>query len=615
MAERGKDGVNFNFGDLTVEMWLVQTVTATFFTAGFVALELYIWRLAFAQQAVSGLRVLLTVMPLICAVVMAIGGYTGYMDGMLFTNLSLFVLITPLFDQALTSGEYLVRAAALLSLWGVHHSGHFTAWVSLCTVLIVGLLIGLWRDRKRIQYQVWALFGFSVLIGGAFWLTIPPLAMGLRVDGRLIGQAIAMFVVMAVVTDYYWARQWQQYREQRRLEALAAYDKLTNAKTYSHDQADVTALFARAKAEQAPLTLAALDIDRLKQINQDYGHLAGNAVLIQAAETLLGVLRQQDYHEHFYRTGGEEFNIAFPNADPKQLVPVLRDCWQAIHDGQFSYEGIPIPVTISIGVTALRAEDGVVDDLYKRADDNLYASKRRGRDAVTVDGKPVEKLTASVVPTYAFYVQPITDEQQSAQVVWGNELLLRTYDTASKRRLLPNSFDLAIDQQVELVYQAVSHAECKNVAINLTLAQFTDPQTAYALIACLRSEDGPTALTVEIVDVPDLATARRISAIYRAAGIRIHIDDVGSDNSYDLVQQLLPYVDGVKFAIQNLRKTESLARIRDRIRFWSEVAQKNHLRMILEGVEDQADVDFGLALGIHYFQGYFYAKPALPHAA
>ncbi|WP_461214698.1 bifunctional diguanylate cyclase/phosphodiesterase [Lacticaseibacillus sp. GG6-2] len=607
--------MNFNIGDLSAGMWLVQTVTATFFTAGFVALTQYIWRQAFATKTSLSYRVLLTVLPLACAAVMAFGGATGFMAGMLFTNLSLFVLVIPLFDQQITLGEYLIRAVALLGLWSVHHVGHFTAWASVCTVILIVALVVVRVQRKQLAHRTEMLFGLSTFVAIAFWLTIPPLAMGLRMDARLAGQAIAMFLIMAVVTDYYWARQWQQYRAQKRLEALTAYDNLTNAKTYSHDQADITALFEHAKTAQAPLTLVALDIDRLKQINQEYGHLAGNAVLIQAAETLLGVLRQQQYHEHLYRTGGEEFNIAFPDATPDEIKPVLRDCWQAIHDGQFSYEGVPIPVTISIGATAIHPEDEVVDDLYKRADDNLYASKRRGRDAITVDGTPVEKLDETVAPTYAFYMQPINNDQEGQPVVCGNELLLRTYDNAQECWVLPNSFDLAIDQQVELIYQAVSHASCKNVAINLTLAQFADPQTAHALISCLRSEDGPSGLTVEIVDVPDLATTRRISAIYRAAGIRIHIDDVGSDNSYELVQQLLPYVDGVKFAIQNLRKTESLDRIRERIRFWVGVAKKNHLRMILEGVENQTDVDFASVLGIRYFQGYFYAKPALPVAA
>lgn len=609
--------MNFNFGNLSTGMWLVQTVAATFFAAGFIGFDLYLWRRAFGDGPYkTAFRGLLTLMPLAVGALMAYGGYAGFMDSMLFANIGLFALVVPLFDEQMTLIEYLVRCLGLAGIWLLHHASGQSSWSFLAMAAMVVILVLMRLGKDKIRYRARTLMAVSAFVAVAYWYTVPPLAMGLRVDGRLATQAVGMFLVMGAFTSFYWNWQWQQFQSQKKLKALAAYDNLTNEKTYTHNQADITALFEHAQANNEPLTLMALDIDRLRKINQDFGHLAGNTVLIQTAETLLGVFRKHDLHEHFYRIGGEEFNIAFPDASPDQLLPVIRECWQAIHDGQFSYEGVAIPVTASIGVSGLQAGDGVVDDLYKRADDNLYASKQRGRDTITIDGAPVAgDDTPSIAPTYAFYAQPIMDAQRETVQIWGNELLLRTYDVAQARWMLPNSFDLAIDLQVELIYQAVAKARCKNVAINLTLAQFADPQTAYALIACLQSQDGPTGLTVEIVDVPDLATTRNISAIYRAAGIRIHIDDVGSDNSFELVQQLIPYVDGVKFAIQNLRKTESPERIQERIRFWAGIANKGHLRIILEGVEDQADVEFAKTLGIHYFQGYYFAKPALPKLA
>ncbi|WP_407892748.1 diguanylate cyclase domain-containing protein [Lacticaseibacillus sp. N501-2] len=609
--------MNFNFGDLSASMWLVQTVAATFFTAGFVGIELYIWRRAFGgQRDATFFRWLLTLMPLATGAIMAYGGYAGFMDGMMFTNMALFILLVPIFDEQIAIGEYALRMLGVAGIWWMHHASGQSAWgyLAMVAMLGIGIAIRLRADENRNRSRT--LMIVAAFAGIAFWYTVPPLAAGLRVDGRLATQAVGMFLVMAALTDFFWSWQWQQFQTHQQLKDLAAYDKLTNATTYQQDQADITALFEKAQADHQPLTLMALDIDRLRKINQEFGHLAGNAVLIQTAETLLGVLKKHDLHEHFYRAGGEAFNVAFPNASPDQLLPVIRECFQAIHDGQFSYEGVAIPVTASIGVTEVQVGDGVADDLYKRADDNVYASKQRGRDTITIDGAPVQaNEMRSIAPKYAFFAQPIMDASAQPPQVWCNELLLRTYDIAQGRWVLPNSFDLAIDLQVQLIYQAVANAHSKNVAINLTLAQFADPQTAYALIACLQSHDGPDALTVEIVDVPDLATTRSISAIYRAAGIQIHIDDVGSDNSFELVQQLIPYVDGVKFAMQNLRQTESTQRIQERIRFWAEVAQKNSLQIILEGVEAQADIDFVEALGIHYFQGYFFAKPALPQLA
>lgn len=114
--------------------------------------------------------------------------------------------------------------------------------------------------------------------------------------------------------------------------------------------------------------------------------------------------------------------------------------------------------------------------------------------------------------------------------------------------------------------------------------------------------------------MPDLGTMRRSTAMYRDANIIVLIDDVGSDNSFELVQELLPYVDGVKFAIRNLRKTETFARTKERIRFWVGVAKRSKIKFVLEGVEDSTEVAFARSLGIEYFQGYYYGKPALPAA-
>lgn len=161
--------------------------------------------------------------------------------------------------------------------------------------------------------------------------------------------------------------------------------------------------------------------------------------------------------------------------------------------------------------------------------------------------------------------------------------------------------------------KALTNSPTRRLAINLTNAQFIDQSVALALTQFCNSEDGPDELTVEITDVPDMVTTRNITAIYRAGGIRIDIDDVGSDNSFELVQHLLPYVDGVKFAMQNLRRNNDEAMLQERIRFWADVAQEHGLTFILEGVENAAEVTFAHdTLGIDLFQGYYFDKPQLP---
>jgi EAL domain-containing protein (putative c-di-GMP-specific phosphodiesterase class I) len=256
-----------------------------------------------------------------------------------------------------------------------------------------------------------------------------------------------------------------------------------------------------------------------------------------------------------------------------------------------------------------------VDSLYKRADDSLYISKIHGHDVLTVEGQTTTYDRDVDVNQLAYFAQPIEGVNAQGSVHWAAELLLRRYDSQSDQWRLPARFDIAVDKQIVLISQALTVLNVQRVNVNLTLAQFSDIETAKSLVSYMHSGRGPQQLTIEITDVPSVTVMRRVSALYREAGILIYIDDVGSDNSYELVQKLLPYVNGVKFAIQNLRRQESSARIHERIQFWLDIAQRQEISFILEGLEFPDEVIWAQHLGIQYFQGYYFGKPQLPLTA
>lgn len=600
--------MHYNFSDIGLMLWTAQTLVAILFALGFIGIDAYLWESAFDQRRMhrNGYRVALSALPVVVVALLLGGEYAAYMESMLLLNLAAFILLVPLFDDQISIGEYLLRAACVVGLWVYYHGQSWSSWSLVAICAIVGLLSLIRYEQKRGQYHPLIVLLGGWFMGAAFWGTLPRMTIGLQVDGRLRGQAIVMFGILTITTAFSWQVQRRERRAQRQMAQLATYDEVTGVSAYQRDQQDLETLFATAKRQHTPLVLAAVDVDHLRKLNQDYGHLAANAILMQVAALLQARLAAAGHDQHLYRFGGEEFTIALPDVDLASARELLIDCWQAVRNHDFTYAEKTLKAHISIGATVMQATDQRDDDLYKRADDSLYTAKKSGGDTLVIDRTPW--ASAQGAPTYAFFAQPIMYQNQR----FASELLLRSFDEDNQHWVLPARFDLPVAQQVDLLYQAVAHLACSRVAINLTLAQFADPQTAAALIACYQHDAGPSALTVEIVDVPDLATTRRISAMYRDAGIRIHIDDVGSDNSYELVRELIPYVDGVKFAIQNLRQHEDDERIHERIRFWAEVARKNHLRLILEGVETQADVDFATALGITYFQGYFFAKPSLP---
>ncbi|WP_461215672.1 EAL domain-containing protein [Lacticaseibacillus sp. GG6-2] len=136
---------------------------------------------------------------------------------------------------------------------------------------------------------------------------------------------------------------------------------------------------------------------------------------------------------------------------------------------------------------------------------------------------------------------------------------------------------------------------------------------AQAFVHFKKHEPRLKEFVIEIMDAPDLKTVERITEIYRAGGIKIYLDDVGSDNSYELILNMFTYIDGIKFAMQNLRKSNDSQQLLERIDFWKKIADKHHLEFILEGVETQDESEYAYKQsGIFRQQGYYFGKPTLP---
>jgi diguanylate cyclase (GGDEF)-like protein len=129
-----------------------------------------------------------------------------------------------------------------------------------------------------------------------------------------------------------------------------------------------------------PLTLVMFDVDHFKKINDTQGHLAGDAVLKDLASRIRPRIRREDL---FARYGGEEFACVLPSTALAGGVVFAEHLRILIEERPTVFDDKAISFTISLGVTTLHKETGVdTDTLIKRADDNLYAAKRGGRNRV-----------------------------------------------------------------------------------------------------------------------------------------------------------------------------------------------------------------------------------------
>jgi len=174
------------------------------------------------------------------------------------------------------------------------------------------------------------------------------------------------------------------------VQRMAITDELTKVSNRRHffDLGDK--LFATAHRYGPPLSVLMLDIDHFKQVNDRYGHAAGDDVIRTVAERLSGVVRTMDL---LGRYGGEEFALVLPETHEGAAVlgERLREAVEA--EPIATCEG-DISVTISVGVAIMGDADADLAAILNRADGALYEAKRAGRNRVATAPEPVDEPEA-----------------------------------------------------------------------------------------------------------------------------------------------------------------------------------------------------------------------------
>ncbi len=155
-------------------------------------------------------------------------------------------------------------------------------------------------------------------------------------------------------------------------------DALTGANSRSHTLSELAALLADCKKKQRDLTLLLIDFDHFKLVNDRYGHLAGDRLLVKAARVIRAELTEECL---FGRFGGEEFILAFPDRDESASAQFAERVRRTV---AARMAGTDPPTTISIGVAVLRRMPAIhaLDQFIDAADRALYAAKQAGRNQV-----------------------------------------------------------------------------------------------------------------------------------------------------------------------------------------------------------------------------------------
>jgi diguanylate cyclase (GGDEF)-like protein len=170
-------------------------------------------------------------------------------------------------------------------------------------------------------------------------------------------------------------------------------DPLTNLFNRRYMEETLARELHRMQRMRLPLGILALDLDHFKQLNDTYGHGAGDAVLRSSAGLLQSTFRQDDI---VCRTGGEEFLVILPTADAKMVLQRAEELRRAIEQIQVSYRGKALPAVTVSGGAAIFPQHGMTGtELIRAADMALYQAKERGRNQIVVTGSPANAAGAS----------------------------------------------------------------------------------------------------------------------------------------------------------------------------------------------------------------------------
>lgn len=538
--------------------------------------------------------------------------------GLMFHNMGLFVLTFILLDEHETWWEYGIRVLGVLDVWVMHHMGYFDRPQFVISALgaLLGLLV-LWLFRNQIRYQVWRHIAAYMFLGICFWTLLPPHSAGLTMTPVIIVQGLTMYFVMVVVTAITLSRDHKLDVKNAVNAQLAQYDSLTNAKSASIYRRDVTRFFQEAHNEGHHLTVAAIDIDHFKQINDHYGHLVGDDVLIGVARSLDAELSQHQGRHSLYRTGGEEFSIVFVDATLGAIRDIVTAVWQIVQKQPFDAGKFTVKTTLSIGVAELQPGDQSFDDVFARADASLYQSKHNGRNAITIGDKTLNSnVKHHVMATRTLISQAVLSATSDGSVIEAQEVLLARYEYAHDRWNFPTDFVIPIDVQLHYMRELLAAGTTRRLMLHLSQLQFINAETVARLTAFIAGEPMDVKLMVELDHNIDVDLLAAHAARYQASGIEIGLINLDARKSLANLTPRLPYVNMIKLACASVRDRYPDGLTDPQLQIWENTIRPHHLKLVINGIENSQDAAFVREkLHVQYLQGYYYDRPELPRLA
>ena len=429
----------------------------------------------------------------------------------------------------------------------------------------------------------------------------------------------------------------ERRRAEKRIRYLARIDALTKIPNRMQFQHLLQRGIARARRASQPLCLFYIDIDHFKEINDTFGHLAGDTTLETVADRLSTALPD---HSVIGRLAGDEFAVIIhglgPDKDGLQQTSLLAQKLLNRLADPFFVQGHEVFMTASMGVAFYPKDAPNVIDLIRNADAALYSAKKSGGNVFAfytpaMNEASVERLMTKSRLKRAFERDELLVHYQpkynlETGEVFGAEALVR-WELPDRGMILPSDF-IPLAEETSLIIEIgewVLDKVCEDfrvwqrsvgspgrVSVNLSLKQLRQLNFIARISSILRSHEiSPTSLELEITETTLMENPERtIKLLDQLYGLGLHlaIDDFGTGYSSLSALQQFPIstlkID--KSFVRHVVTSPDDATIVDTI---VQMGRNLNMDVVAEGVEDEGQLNFLQKLGCTYVQGLLFGDP------
>ncbi len=425
--------------------------------------------------------------------------------------------------------------------------------------------------------------------------------------------------------------------ENRRLRSIAKAvtrdsneDPLTGLSNRRHFEANVSVWIAALRNSGTAFAILYIDLDRFKAINDTLGHEAGDGLLVAVASMLKRITSNSDL---VARLGGDEFVILRPLGESALKISSLADEIIREMSKPFEYDGKSVSCGASVGLAIADENTRNPEEVVGDADTALYHAKSTGRgrwsffttemhaQSVATRHLAAELLVACERKEFVPYFQPLVDA--STGQITGVEVLVRWPHPT--RGLMPPTDFLGVAAQMGILaeidailfgrlreavaYLDTAHTEVSRFAINVSAGRLSDSALLHDINV---SGIDPKRLTVEILESVYLerihgATSWTLEEL-RELGVEVAVDDFGTGHAS--VQGLLQInPDVLKIDRQFVQPAPESERARALIESLIGIGKSLGLKVVAEGVENEAQAQLARDLGCDILQGFYFGKP------